>query len=68
MQKTSTPRRASVPTVRRARRLRFIAAVRFVDGRRQQFSVDNASDHADARRMVFEELSEVASAVIATYR
>lgn len=64
----TTPRRTDRPAARRARRLRFIAAVRFTDGRRQQFSVDNASDHADARRMVFEELSDVASAVIATYR
>lgn len=68
MQKASTSRRASASAVRRARRLRFIAAVRFADGRRQQFSVDNAHDHADARRMVFEELADVASAVIASYR
>lgn len=68
MSKTASSRQPGVPAPRRARRQRFIAAVRFADGQRQQFSVDNASDHADARRMVFEELSDVASAVIATYR
>jgi len=61
--------RKTTAAARRPRtRLRFIAAVRFADGRCQRFSVDNARDHADARRMVFEELEEVAAVVIADYR
>jgi hypothetical protein len=54
--------------MRKPRKPRFIAAVRFADGRTQCFSVDNATDHADARRMVFEELSEVFAVVISDYR
>ena len=60
---------ASAPTPRRSRRrLRFIAAVRFADGRRENFSVDNACHHDDARRMVFDELSDVASVLVARWR
>jgi hypothetical protein len=59
---------AAAPKRRIARRPRFIAAVRFADGRTQCFSVDNAQDHADARRMVFDELSDVAAVVISDYR
>ncbi|HEX5803922.1 MAG TPA: hypothetical protein VFY24_12920 [Azospira sp.] len=53
---------------RTTRRLRFIAAVRFNDGRTQCFSVDNASDHDEARRMVFDEVENVAAVVISDYR
>ncbi len=60
---TAAPRRTRKPQAPR-----FIAAVRFADGRTQCFSVDNAVDHADARRMVFDELSEVAAVVISDYR
>ncbi len=64
-----TAARKPPATTRRPRRkLRFIAAVRFADGRSQCFSVDNACDHEDARRMVFDELDEVAAVVISDYR
>lgn len=59
---------SSAPTRRRPRRLRFIAAVRFTDGRRANFSVDNASQHDEARRMVLEELSDVATVLVAHWR
>ena len=58
---TSTPRRARS-------RLRFIAAVRFVSGQRGNFSIDNAHDLEEARRMVLDELDEVAAVVISAYR
>ena len=67
----SASRKRSPATSRRTRKQvapRFIAAVRFSDGRTQCFSVDNALDHTDARRMVFDELSDVASVVISDYR
>ena len=67
MASASRKRSSSAPS-RRPRKRRFIAAVRFSDGRTQCFSVDNAQDHADARRMVFDELSEVAAVVISDYR
>ncbi|MFA7290835.1 MAG: hypothetical protein WC023_01180 [Rhodocyclaceae bacterium] len=66
-----SPKRAtaSTATSRRSRkRLRFIAAVRFANGHRQCFSVDNASNHDEARRMVFEELEDVTAVVISDYR
>ena len=56
------------PAPKRRRRLRFIAAVRFTDGHHQNFSVDNAHDHDDARRMIFDELTDVAAVVIARFR
>lgn len=59
---------ATAPKRRTARRLRFIAAVRFNDGQTQCFSVDNASDHDEARRMVFDEVENVAAVVISDYR
>ncbi len=56
-------------TVRRPRRKpRFIAAVRFADGHIQRFSVDNALDHDEARRMVFDEVEDVAAVVISACR
>jgi hypothetical protein len=67
----SASQKRSPATARRARKQpipRFIAAVRFADGHTQCFSVDNALDHTDARRMVFDELSDVASVVISNYR
>ena len=67
----SASRKRSTAAPRRARKQntpRFIAAVRVADGRTQCFSVDNAADHADARRMVFDDLSEVAAVVISDYR
>lgn len=58
----------AAPKRRTSRRLRFIAAVRFNDGHTQCFSVDNASDHDEARRMVFDEVENVAAVVISDYR
>lgn len=60
------PRRSPAP--KRRPRLRFIASVRFADGHHGCFSVDNARDHDDARRMVVEELDDVAAVLIATRR
>ena len=56
------------PTPKRRRRIRFIAAVRFADGSRNCFTVDNASDHDHARRLVLEEVDDVAAVVIAPQR
>ncbi len=62
-------RRSATTTARRSRkRLRFIAAVRFANGHRQRFSVDNASSHDEARQMVFDELEDVTAVVISDYR
>lgn len=63
-------RKSAAATVRRPRkqRLRFIAAVRFADGSCERFSIDNANDHEDARRMIFAELTDVAAVVIADYQ
>lgn len=67
----SASRKRSPATPRRVRKQpapRFIAAVRFADGHTQCFSVDNALDHTEARRMVFDELSDVTAVVISDYR
>ncbi|MCK6404510.1 MAG: hypothetical protein L6Q60_00690 [Rhodocyclaceae bacterium] len=64
----SATRKRTTPAPRRARKLRFIASVRFDDGHRGCFSVDNAKSHEEARRMVFEELDEVAAVVISDYQ
>ena len=49
------PRRRAAP---------FLASVRFLDGSRNVYEVSNAKDVADARRMILEELSNVAAAMI----
>ena len=49
------PRRHAAP---------FLASVRFLDGSRNVYEVSNAKDVADARRMILEELSNVAAAMI----
>ena len=56
------------PSRRSRKKLRFIAAVRFANGHRERFSVDNAGDHDEARRMVFDELEDVTAVVISDYR
>ena len=67
MASPSSKRSTSPP--RRARsRLRFIAAVRFANGQRGNFSIDNAHDLEEARRMVLDELDEVATVLISSYR
>lgn len=45
----------------------YIAAVRFLDGGRRLFLVSNAHDSEEARRMVLDELTEVASVVVALH-
>lgn len=57
--KAATPRRPA------RRRLEYIAAVRFKDGERQLFSVSNAHSAEEARSMVLDEISNVASVVVA---
>jgi len=54
-----TPRRPA------RRKMEFIASVRFRDGECQLFSVSNAKTFAEARQMVLEEISNVASVLIA---
>lgn len=68
MTQASRKSAATAPKRRTTRRLRFIAAVRFSDGQTQCFSVDNARDHDEARRMVFAEIENVATVVISDYR
>jgi len=63
----SQPQRQTLAPKRRRRRC-FVAAVRFADGSHKGFTVDNAHDHDDARRMVLEELADVAAVVIASRR
>ncbi len=69
MPQSSRKRSTATSTSRRSRkRLRFIAAVRFANGHRERFSVDNANNHDEARQMVFDELDDVAAVVISDYR
>ncbi|MBK9447033.1 MAG: hypothetical protein IPO00_13630 [Betaproteobacteria bacterium] len=69
MPQPSRKRSTATSTSRRSRkRLRFIAAVRFANGHRERFSVDNASNHDEARQMVFDELDDVAAVLISDYR
>lgn len=55
----STPRRIA------RSRIEYIAAVRFKDGERQLFSVSNAKTAEEARSMVLDEITNVASVVVA---
>ncbi|MDX9706959.1 MAG: hypothetical protein RBT86_05200 [Azospira sp.] len=63
----NTSRKRKACTERRPRKRRFIAAVRFADGHTQCFSVDNADNHDEARRMVFDEIADVTAVVISDY-
>jgi len=45
--------------------MEFIASVRFKDGECQLFSVSNAKTFDEARQMVLEEVSNIASVVVA---
>ena len=47
------------------RKMEFIASVRFKDGECQLFSVSNAKTFDEARQMVLEEVSNIASVVVA---
>lgn len=68
MSQPSRKRTTTNPSPRSRKKLRFIAAVRFGNGHRERFSVDNAGNHDEARRMVFDELEDVAAVVISDYR
>lgn len=61
------PRSAPRATARRParRKIEFIASVRFKDGECQLFSVSNALTLDEARQMVLDEVSNVASLVVA---
>jgi len=48
-----------------ARRPEYTAAVRYRDGSRELVRVRNADDMADARALIFAELDDVSSVVIA---
>lgn len=50
---------------RRRRKVEYLAAVRFQDGEHHLYAVSNAVDAEDARRMVLDELENVASVMIA---
>lgn len=61
------PRSAPRATARRParRKIEFIASVRFKDGECQLFAVSNAKTFDEARQMVLDEVSNVASVLIA---
>lgn len=65
--RTDAPAAPAATKRPRRRRAEYRAAVRFVDGSRNVYEVSNARDADDARRMILEELSDVASAVIVAY-
>lgn len=58
-------RKTSAAVKIRTARPEFIAAVRYLDGRRDMFHVRNADDMADARALVLSELGDVRSLVMA---
>lgn len=60
----ATPAVPASPRRPRRRAAPFLASVRFLDGSRNVYEVSNAKDVADARRMILEELSDVAAAMI----
>ncbi len=60
----ATPAAPASPRRPRRRAAPFLASVRFLDGSRNVYEVSNAKDVADARRMILEELSNVAAAMI----
>lgn len=58
-------RKNAATNQRRAPRPEFIAAVRYLDGKREIFHVRNADNLADARSLVISELGDIRSLVIA---
>ncbi len=60
----AAPAAPALPRRPRRRAAPFLASVRFLDGSRNVYEVSNAKDVADARRMILEELSNVAAAMI----
>ena len=60
----AAPAAPASPRRPRRRAAPFLASVRFLDGSRNVYEVSNAKDVADARRMILEELSNVAAAMI----
>lgn len=63
---SNTPPRANgkAPSRRRPR-LEYLAAVRFLNGEHHLYSISNARNEDDVRRMVREELTDVASILVA---
>lgn len=45
-------------------RSRHLAAVRYIDGRRDRYTVLDADDCEDARRMIFDQLLDVLAVVV----
>lgn len=62
-QQTKSPAAASPR--RRQRCQEFIAAVRYLNGRRELVAVKNVRDAADARELVLSELIDVTAVVVA---
>lgn len=60
----AAPAAPASPRRPRRRAAPFLASVRILDGSRNVYEVSNAKDVADARRMILEELSNVAAAMI----
>ncbi|WP_374325345.1 hypothetical protein [Azonexus sp.] len=63
----ATQRKQSRPRTRPVARktVEYIAAVRYLDGRRELFYVRNADNLADARELVMLEVDDVSSLMIA---
>ena len=61
----NTQRKNAAISQRRAPRPEFIAAVRYLNGKRDIFHVRNADNLADARSLVLSELGDLRSLVIA---
>ncbi len=60
----AAPAAPASPRRPRRRAAPFLASVRFLDGSHNVYEISNAKDVADARRMILEELSNVAAAMI----
>lgn len=64
MQSQTNAKKAARPERRSRPRPEFIAAVRYLDGRRELFKVKDAADVAEAREMVLAELIDVTAVVV----
>lgn len=65
MQAQRKPAKQRNMPVSRAPRPEYVAAIRYMDGRRDLFHIRNADNLADARELVISEVGEVRSVVIA---
>ncbi|MBS1190882.1 MAG: hypothetical protein H6R10_2674 [Rhodocyclaceae bacterium] len=64
MQGQTNTKAKATPQRRSRRRPEFIAAVRYLDGRRELFRVKDAADVIEAREMVLAELLDVTAVVV----